>query len=460
MKLWEGLLTGDLNKDAEAFNASISYDKRLVFYDIEGSIAHVRMLGECEIISKKDSEKIIDGLKGLKEDLEKGDLLVDESYEDIHTFIEAALIERIGEAGKKMHTARSRNDQIATDLRLYTRDEIKNIGGLLKAYVKALMDLAEANLDTIMPGYTPLQAAQPVSLGHHLMAYAFMGLRDLGRLEDALKRVNMSPLGSCALAGTTYPIDRYMTAGLLGFESLMENSMDGVSDRDFVLETHSVLSQIALHLSRICEELIIWSSQPFSFIRLSDDFVTGSSIMPQKKNPDMAELIRGKAARIIGNMDQAHIMVKGLGLAYSKDLQEDKQGLFDSIDNIKMSLRIMAPMVKSMKVNKKRMVEEAKKGYINATDLADYLVDKGLAFRDAHHISAKAVGVCIEKNIGLEDLNLKDYKKISEAFEEDLYEKIDLKTCLEKRKSKGGPSPSEVKRQIDLVSKKLDEFDF
>ena len=449
------MLDGSLDKDAEAFNSSIGVDKRLVFDDITGSIAHVKMLGKQGIIGEDEADEIIKGLNKIEEKLKAKTLEVDMTCEDIHTFVEGALISEIGEVGKKMHTARSRNDQVTTDLKLYIKKEGLEIINYLKIYSKSLTNLAKNHTETIMPGYTHLQAAQPVSFAHHLMAYAFMNLRDISRMEACIKRLNELPLGACALAGTTYDIDRDFVANDLGFERVMGNSMDAVSDRDYVMDLASVLSIIAVHLSRLSEELIIWSSPAYKFIEVDDKFATGSSIMPQKKNPDMAELIRGKSARIIGNMNQAFVMMKALPLSYAKDMQEDKEFIFDSIDTIKISLKIMAGQIKSLSVNKEKMLEACKVGFLNATDLADYLVKKQVAFRDAHHIAARLVKYAIERNLALEDLDLATYKKESDLFEEDVYEAIDLKTCLKNRKSQGGPAPEEVLRQIAYVERKI-----
>lgn len=458
MKLWSGMLTGDLDKLAEEFNDSIKIDKRLVFVDIKASIGHVKMLGAKNIISYEQSSLIIKGLENIYKKLKEKSLVVDESYEDIHTYVEAKLIEEIGPVAKKMHTARSRNDQVTTDFRLYIREECENIKNDLIYLIKSLLDLAQKNTDTIMPGYTHLQAAQPVSFAHHLCAYQMMGLRDLSRLQDYKKRLNQLPLGACALAGTTYDIDRNMVKDELGFDSIMENSIDAVSDRDYVIELSSIISIIAIHLSRLAEELIIWSSQPYSFIRISDKYSTGSSIMPQKKNPDMAELIRAKAARLIGNTNQAFIMMKALALSYSKDMQEDKESLFDSIDTIKMCLKIMAGQIESLEVNEENMFKACKKGYLNATDVADYLVNKGVYFRDAHHISARLVKYASSKALSLDELDLETYKNESDLFEEDIYKKIELKTCVNKRKSLGGPNKTEVLRQINIVKEKIKEY--
>lgn len=457
MKLWSGMLSGDLDKLAEEFNSSIKVDQRLVFDDIKGSIAHVKMLKERKIIKASEAEQIIGGLTSIYQKLIDGKLKIDLRSEDIHTFVEASLIEEIGDLGKKMHTARSRNDQVTADSKLNLREESQKISDLLKKYINVLCEKAKENTEAIMPGYTHLQAAQPVTFAHHLMAYAMMGLRDIDRIKDFQKRINESPLGACALAGTTYPIDREFTARELGFESLMQNSMDAVSDRDYILELQSVLSIIAIHLSRLGEELIIWSSQPFSFVSIDDEFSTGSSIMPQKKNPDMSELIRSKAARLIGNMNQSFVMMKALPLAYAKDMQEDKESIFDSIDTIKISLKIMAGQMSSLKVNKKRMLKACKDGFLNATDLADYLVNKGMSFRDAHHISARLVKYAIDNGMVLEDIGLDVYKKESDLFSNDIYESIDIINCLNKKNSLGGPSKKEVQRQIEFVMERINK---
>lgn len=456
MKLWSGMLTGKLDKLAEEFNDSIKIDKRLVYCDIEASIAHVEMLGKNNIISDEEKDEIITGLSSIYKKLKEGKVVVDESYEDIHTFVEARLIEEIGPVGKKMHTARSRNDQVTTDFKLYLRNECENILEDTKDYITSLTKLAEKNTKTIMPGYTHLQAAQAVTFAHHLCAYAMMGLRDIERIESFRERMNELPLGACALAGTTYDIDRDFVKDKLGFTSLMQNSMDAVSDRDYVIELSSIISLISIHLSRLSEELIIFSSQPYSFVRIDDKYSTGSSIMPQKKNPDMAELIRAKAARLIANTNQSMVMMKGLPLAYSKDMQEDKEGIFESIDTIRAMLKIMAGQIDCLKVNKDKMLAAAKEGYLNATDVADYLVGKNIPFRDAHHISARLVKYAMEKNLCLEDLPLEIYKNESDLFEEDIYRAIDLYTSVNKRDSLGGPSEKEVLRQIAYIKEKLE----
>lgn len=454
MKLWSGMLDGKLNKDAESFNSSIGVDQRLVFDDIKGSKAHVKMLGKQGIIKKDEAEKILKGLNSIEEKLQAKTLEIDLSSEDIHTFVEGALIDEVGEVGKKMHTARSRNDQVTTDLKLFLRRESLEIIELLKIYTKSLTNLAGEHTETIMPGFTHLQAAQPVSFAHHIMAYAFMNLRDISRMEDYIKRLNELPLGACALAGTSYDIDRNFVAKDLGFDSVMGNSMDAVSDRDYIMELASIFSIIAVHLSRLAEEIINWASSAYKFIDLDDKFVTGSSIMPQKKNPDMAELIRGKSARIIGNMNGAFVMMKAMPLSYAKDMQEDKEYIFDSVDTIKSCLKIMDGQVKTLKVNKENMLKACRDGYLNATDVADYLVKKGQNFRDAHHIAARLVKYAIEKNLTLEELDLGVYKQESNLFEDDIYQAIDLKTCLKMRTSKGGPAPEEVLKQISYVEVK------
>lgn len=449
------MLDGNLDKDAEIFNSSIKIDQRLAFDDISGSLAHVKMLGKQKIIEKDEMEKIIAGLEKIKEKIKSNSLEIDRTSEDIHTFVEKSLIDEIGEVGKKMHTARSRNDQVTTDLKLFIKRESLEIIELLKVYTKSLTDLAKDYTETIMPGYTHLQAAQPVSFAHHLMAYAFMNLRDISRMEDYIKRINALPLGACALAGTTYDIDRDFVAKELGFERVMGNSMDAVSDRDYIIELASILSIIAVHLSRLSEEIINWASPAYKFIEVDDKFATGSSIMPQKKNPDMAELIRSKSARLIGNMNQAFVMMKALPLSYAKDMQEDKEFIFDSIDTIKISLKIMAGQIGSLKVNKENMLKACEDGFLNATDVADYLVKKGQNFRDAHHIAARLVKYAIEKNLTLGELDIAIYKKESELFEEDIYRAIDLNTCLENRNSFGGPAPKEVLKQISYVESKI-----
>lgn len=458
MKLWSGMLSGKLDKEAEDFNSSIGIDQEMVYEDIEGSLAHVKMLGKVGILTKNESQKIRNGLKSIEKDLKDGKLKIDKNAEDVHSFVEDELIKRIGSLGKKMHTARSRNDQVTTDLRLYLEKEIYDLSNDLKNYIDIIIKKAEENLETIMPGYTHLQAAQPVTFAHHMMAYGMMGLRDLDRLKDYKKRLKELPLGACALAGTSYKIDRDLVKDELGFSGIMENSMDAVSDRDYILELQSILSIIGVHLSRLAEELIIWSSQPYSFVTIDDMFSTGSSIMPQKKNPDMAELVRSKSGRLIGNMNQSFIMVKGLPLAYSKDLQEDKESVFDSLKTVKVSIKVMAGQIESLEVNKERMLKACKEGYLNATDIADYLVNKNIPFRDAHHIAARLVKKAMEEEKTLEDLSLVEYKEESDKFEKDIYQAIDLKTIVKTRDSRGGPAKKEVQRQIEYVKEKLKKY--
>lgn len=397
-KMWAGRFSKEVDETVNAFNSSISFDGRMYRHDIKGSVAHAEMLGECGIISREDSDEIIKGLEGILSDIDSGRLEMDTTAEDIHMFIEAELTKRLGDVGKRLHTSRSRNDQVALDTRLYLRDEIEEIKGLLLKLEEVLCELAGKHTDTVMPGYTHLQRAQPVTLGHHLMAYAQMFSRDLGRLDDTRKRMNESPLGCCALAGTTYSIDRYMTSDALGFDRPMINSLDGVSDRDFCVELNCAISLIMTHLSRFSEEIIMWCSWEFKFIELDDAYATGSSIMPQKKNPDITELIRGKAGRVNGNLMTLLSMLKGLPLAYNKDMQEDKEAVFDSVDNVKLCLKTFIPMLETMRVNKDKMRAAAAGGFINATDCADYLVKKGMPFRDAYKISGRLVAECIDKD--------------------------------------------------------------
>ena len=447
-KMWAGRTAGQTNAIADSFNSSISFDQKLYKQDIDGSMAHAAMLAKQGIITCEEADTIISALKVILKDIESGELEIDPKAEDIHMFIEQVLTQRIGEAGKKLHTARSRNDQVALDLRLWLRDYCDEVTDLLKALIKALTDKAEQNLDVIMPGYTHLQHAQPVLFSHHLLAYAMMLLRDIQRIADCRKRINVSPIGSCALAGTTYNTDRAFEAEELGFDSICLNSLDGVSDRDFCVEMLSALSLVMTHLSRLSEELILWSSQEFAFIELSDDFTTGSSIMPQKKNPDMAELCRGKTGRVYGDLMALLTTLKGLPLAYNKDMQEDKESVFDACETVKACLEVFIPMIGSMKVNAENMLQSARKGFMNATDLADYLVLKGLAFRDAYKISGSVVAYCIQTGSILEDLPLEDYKKFSTLIEKDVYEAIDLKNCVQKRISEGGTSVESVKKQL------------
>ena len=454
-KMWAGRTSGKTDSLADSFNSSISFDKRLYKQDITGSISHAAMLAKQGIITCDEADSIINALKGILQDIETGALAIDPNAEDIHMFVEQILTQRIGETGKKLHTARSRNDQVALDLRLYLRDYSDELTVLLKSLISALTQKAEENLDVIMPGYTHLQHAQPVLFSHHLLAYAMMLLRDVQRIADCRKRINISPIGCCALAGTTFDTDRLFEAQKLGFDSVCLNSLDGVSDRDFCVELLSALSLIMTHLSRLSEELILWSSQEFSFIELSDDFTTGSSIMPQKKNPDMAELCRGKTGRVYGDLMALLTTLKGLPLAYNKDMQEDKESVFDACDTVRICLQVFAPMISSMKVNASAMAESAKKGFMNATDLADYLVLKGMAFRDAYKVSGTVVAYCIQSDHILEDLPLDEYRKFSSLIDEDVYQAIDLKNCVQKRSSEGGTSIESVKKQLSMLREVL-----
>lgn len=454
-KMWAGRFSKEVDSGVNAFNSSISFDGRMYKNDIEGSIAHATMLGEAGIISKEDSLTLIKGLEEVLADIESGTLELDMTAEDIHMFVEAELTKRLGSVGKRLHTSRSRNDQVALDIRLYLRDEIAEIRALVHKIIVVLCDIAEKHTETIMPGYTHLQRAQPITFAHHLMAYANMFLRDLGRLDDTVKRMNVCPLGSGALAGTTYNIDRFRTSSLLGFEEPMANSLDGVSDRDFCIELSSAISTIMMHLSRFSEEIILWCSWEFKFIELDDAFATGSSIMPQKKNPDIAELVRGKAARVFGDNMTLLAMMKGLPLAYNKDMQEDKEAIFDAVDNVKLCLSTFIPMLETMSVYKENMRNAAARGFINATDCADYLVKKGMPFRDAYKITGGLVAECIAKNTDLEHLPLESYREKTELFTDDVYNAISLDTCVRERRSYGGPAPENVKAQIEYVRTKL-----
>ena len=454
-KMWAGRTDGVTDKLADQLNSSIGFDKRLYVNDIEGSIAHAKMLGFKEIISAKESVKIINGLQSILADINSGALVINESAEDIHMFIEEELTNRIGETGKKLHTARSRNDQVALDMKLYLREEVDNVCALVKGLIEVVLEKATEYKDAIMPGYTHLQRAQPVTFGFHLLAYVNMLLRDIDRLKDCKKRLNYSPIGSCALAGTTYDTDREYEAELLGFDGIVENAMDGVSDRDFVVEFSSACSILMMHLSRFSEEIILWASWEFKFIELADEYTTGSSIMPQKKNPDMAELVRGKTGRVYGNLMAILTVLKGLPLAYNKDMQEDKEGFFDTVDTVKLCLEVFNPMIKTLKANRENMLLAGKKGFINATDLADYLVKKGMAFRSAYKIVGQIVKACNEQNITLDQLPIEEYKKYSELFEDDLYKEIDLETCVNKRNSKGATSVIKVEEQIESIKNKL-----
>ena len=455
-KMWSGRTDGVTDKIADDFNSSIKFDCRMYKQDILGSMAHASMLGAKNIISQADADTIIDGLEGILSDIESGKLAIDYSQEDIHMFVEQVLTERIGDTGKKLHTARSRNDQVALDMKMYLRDQTKEIIEKVKKLLFAVVEKAEENKSTIMPGYTHLQRAQPITFGHHLLAYAMMLLRDIDRFNANLVRLDVCPIGSCALAGTTYDTDRVMEANSLGFSDISKNSIDGVSDRDVCLDFLSSTSTLMMHLSRFSEEIILWSSWEFKFVELSDAFTTGSSIMPQKKNSDMAELVRGKTGRVFGELMALLTTLKGLPLAYNKDMQEDKEGVYDAIDTVKMCLDVFAPMVASMKVLKDNMLSAAQKGFINATDLADYMVKKGMPFRTAYKISGKIVAYCIQNGKVLETLSLDEYKSFDQTFEQDVFEEISLKTCVEKRISKGGTSPKSVEEQIDYVKGKLE----
>ena len=454
-KMWAGRTDGALSKEADDFNSSVHFDSRMYRQDIRGSMEHAAMLSACGIIAAKESEEIIDGLQGILDDLESGKLGIDPDAEDIHMMIEAELTARIGDVGKKLHTARSRNDQVALDIRLYLREEINTLRKLTRDLIGALCEQAEKNQDAIMPGYTHLQRAQPITFAQHLLAYAMMLRRDDGRLQDAAKRMNLSPLGACALAGTTYPIDRERVALGLGFDGATENSLDSVSDRDFCVELLSALSLIMMHLSRLSEEIILWSSWEFRFVELDDAYTTGSSIMPQKKNSDMAELIRGKTGRVYGDLIGTLTVLKGLPLAYNKDMQEDKESIFDAVDTVKKCLGVAAPMIRTMKAKPENMYAAAQKGFLNATDLADYLVKHGLPFRTAYKMVGQLVASCIASGKTLETLTMEEYKAVSDLFEEDLYEEISLVTCVKKRISQGGTGPESVAAQIASVKQFL-----
>ena len=448
MKLWGGRFTKETDQLVNNFNASISFDQKFYKQDIEGSIAHAAMLGHQDIISEEESSKIQEGLKGILSDIEDGRLEITDEYEDIHTFMEATLIERIGDVGKKLHTGRSRNDQVALDMRLYTRDELLKVDEEVKELMAVILRIMKENLETYMPGFTHLQKAQPVTVAHHFGAYFEMFKRDRSRLSDIYKRMNYCPLGAGALAGTTYPLDRELTAFLLGFDGPTLNSMDSVSDRDYLIEFLSALSTIMMHLSRFSEEICIWNSNEYKFIELDDAYSTGSSIMPQKKNPDIAELVRGKTGRVYGALMSLLTTMKGIPLAYNKDMQEDKELSFDAFDTVKGCVRLFRGMIDTMKFNNARMEESAKHGFTNATDAADYLVKKGVPFRDAHGIVGQLVLHCLDKGIALDDMTLDEYKAISPVFENDIYDAISLKTCVEKRLTLGAPGPDVMKKVI------------
>ncbi len=448
MKLWGGRFTKSTDSFTDHFHSSISFDKRMYKQDIAGSIAHADMLGEQGIISKEDSELIKKTLNEILDDISKGNVTFDEKAEDIHMNIETILIERIGDVGKRLHTGRSRNDQVALDLRMYLKEEITEIKGLIKKLLSVLNNTAKENIDTIMPGYTHLQNAQPVTFAHHLLAYTEMFKRDYDRLSDCYKRTNVMPLGAGALASTTYPLNRELVCESLGFDSITLNSMDSVSDRDFSAELLYCLSMVMMHLSRFCEEIILWSNQQFKFIELSDAYSTGSSIMPQKKNPDMAELIRGKTGRVYGDLMGFLTVMKGLPLAYNKDMQEDKESVFDAVDTVKMCMPVFTAMIETMKINKENMRTAARGGFMNATDAADWLVKQGVPFRDAHAVIGRMVLYCVENSKALEDLSIEEMKKFSEVFDESVFDAISLEKCVEARKVDGGPSKWYIEKLI------------
>ena len=455
-KMWAGRFTKEIDERVNDFNSSVSFDARMYRFDIQGSMAHARMLGDCGIIEKSESETIIEGLKGILADIDSGALEIDPEAEDIHMFVEAELTKRLGDTGKRLHTARSSNDQVALDVRMTAKYELMEIRKLTVALIKTITDIAENNLETVMPGYTHLQRAQPITLAHHLMAYAMMLLRDVGRLDDCYKRTNIMPLGSGALASTTYPINRQQVCDELGFDEITQNSLDGVSDRDFCAEMISAISILMMHLSRFSEEIILWCSWEFKFAELDDAYATGSSIMPQKKNPDVTELIRGKTGRVYGDLNTTLVMLKGLPLAYNKDMQEDKEALFDAVDTVKLCLKTFEPMLATMRFIPENMRNAAARGFINATDCADYLVKKGLPFRDAYKITGTLVHACIEKGLTLETLPMEEYKALCDTFDEDVYDAISLDTCVMQRKAAGGPAPEAVKVQIGYVREKLE----
>mgnify|MGYP001017469003 FL=1 len=459
-KMWAGRFSKEVDEKVNDFNSSISFDARMYRHDIRGSMAHAQMLGEQGIIEKHESEKIIEGLKGILADLDSGALHFDPNAEDIHMFVEQVLTERLGDTGKRLHTARSRNDQVALDIKFYLKDECDEISKLTYELIETLIATAQEHYDTVMPGYTHLQRAQPVTFAHHIMAYAQMLTRDLGRLADTKKRMDRMPLGSCALAGTTYPLNRKRTAELLGFEDITYNSLDGVSDRDYCIELASAVSILMMHLSRFSEEIVMWCSWEFKFIELDDAYSTGSSIMPQKKNPDITELIRGKTGRVYGDLMTLLSMMKNLPLAYNKDMQEDKEAIFDAIDTVKLCLSTFIPMFRTMTVLKGNMRKAAAKGFINATDCADYLVKKGMPFRDAYKITGTLVARCIELDTTLEELDIKEYKKLTDVFDEDVYKAINLETCVMQRNVDGGPAPEAVARQIEQLKAELRNYNF
>lgn len=458
-QLWGGRFTKETDQMVYQFNASISFDKRFYAQDIRGSIAHVMMLAKQGILTEEEQRKMISGLEGILRDIEDGSLAISEKYEDIHSFVEATLIERIGEPGKKLHTGRSRNDQVALDMKLYIRDEVYATDHLLKELLEVLLGIMEEHIDTFMPGFTHLQKAQPITLAHHMGAYFEMFKRDRARMKDVYRRMNYCPLGSGALAGTTYPLDREYTAELLGFAGATWNSMDSVADRDYLIEFLAALSTVMMHLSRFSEEVIIWNSNEYQFVEIDDAYSTGSSIMPQKKNPDIAELVRGKTGRVYGALMSLLVTMKGLPLAYNKDMQEDKELAFDAIDTAKGCLMLFTDMLRTMRFQKEQMERSAKNGFANATDAADYLVGHGVAFRDAHGIVGQLVLSCIEKGISLEEMSLEEYQRISPVFQEDIYDAISLKTCVEKRKTFGAPGREAMEQVISLQKRYLSQSD-
>ena len=458
-QLWGGRFTKETDQLVYNFNASISFDKKLYAQDIRGSIAHVMMLAKQEILTEAEKQQIIEGLEGILDDVEKGKLEITDKYEDIHSFVEANLIDRIGDAGKKLHTGRSRNDQVALDMKLYTRDEIAQIDQLLRTLLRTILGIMQENTETIMPGFTHLQKAQPITLAHHMGAYFEMFKRDHERMRDISKRMNTCPLGSGALAGSTYPLDRDYTAKLLGFDGPTLNSMDGVSDRDYLLELLSALSIVMMHLSRFCEEVIIWNSNEYQFVEIDDAYSTGSSIMPQKKNPDIAELVRGKTGRVYGALTSLLTTMKGIPLAYNKDMQVDKEMSFDAIDTAKGCIALFTGMLSTMQFKKDNMHASAKNGFTNATDAADYLVNHGVPFRDAHGIVGQLVLYCIEKNIALDDMSLEEYKAISPVFEEDIYDAISMETCVNKRLTTGAPGKAAMEQVIQIYKQYIREYD-
>ncbi len=456
-QLWGGRFTKETNELVKQYNDSLPFDQRLFEQDIRGSVAHAAMLGKQGIISDEETEKIIEGLGTIKADIESGKLQFTSEYEDIHSFVEAHLIDRIGDAGKKLHTGRSRNDQVALDMKLYTRDEINETSALLKHLLETILHVMKENLDTFMPGFTHLQKAQPVTLAHHFDAYFEMFRRDRDRMASILERMDTCPLGSGALAGTTYPLDRDFTAKELGFIRPSRNSMDGVSDRDYLIEFLSALSICQMHLSRFAEEMILWNSNEYRFVELDDAYSTGSSIMPQKKNPDIAELVRGKTGRVYGALASILTTMKGIPLAYNKDMQEDKEMSFDAIDTVKMNLRLFDGCLATVRFRKDVMAESARKGFTNATDAADYLVGKGVPFRDAHGIVGQLVLLCIEKNCALDDLTLDEFRQYSDRFDQDIYEAISLETCVEKRLTAGAPGRASMEAALKEAEEYLED---